>query len=222
MARPVEQRGGASPGGAQFRLADARERDEVGDHRAAPGVFSYGGGDKLVAFAARMGSACAATRWSGIAARRLGEALPPTSCAPRWPGTSPDVAGRYRGKIGAWDVVNEALADGPSGQLRSDSPFTALGPTFIDEAFRAAHEADPDAQLFYNDYEIEGEGPPSPRRRSRFASAWSRPAFPSRASACRCTSIPATGRRPRHPRATWNATPPRLARRDHRDGRAGR
>src|SRR5262249_27604186 len=65
----------------------------------------------------------------------------------------------WRGKIAQWDVVNEALADG-SGELRPQSPFTSLGPTFIDDAFRAAHEADPDALLFYNDYAIEGEGDP--------------------------------------------------------------
>lgn len=70
------------------------------------------------------------------------------------------VVGHWKGKVAQWDVVNEALADGPGGRLRADSPFTALGPTFIDEAFRAAHDADPDAQLFYNDYEIEGAGTP--------------------------------------------------------------
>jgi endo-1,4-beta-xylanase len=67
------------------------------------------------------------------------------------------VAGHWKGKIGQWDVVNEAIADGPSGELRPDSPFNVLGPTFIDEAFKVAHATDPDAQLFYNDYEIEGE-----------------------------------------------------------------
>src|SRR3569623_888367 len=70
------------------------------------------------------------------------------------------VAGHWKGKIAQWDVVNDALADGPSGRLRTDSPFSTLGPSFIDDAFRAAHQADPDAQLFYNDYEIEGTGPP--------------------------------------------------------------
>lgn len=70
------------------------------------------------------------------------------------------VVGHWKGKVAAWDVVNEAIADGPSGRLRADSPFTALGPTFIDDAFRTAHETDPQALLFYNDYEIEGVGTP--------------------------------------------------------------
>ena len=69
-----------------------------------------------------------------------------------------NVVAHFKGKVSQWDVVNEAFADGPSGQLRPDSPFTALGPTFIEEAFRAAHEADPEALLFYNDYEIQGLG----------------------------------------------------------------
>jgi endo-1,4-beta-xylanase len=70
------------------------------------------------------------------------------------------VVGHYKGKVAAWDVVNEALAEGSSGDMRRDSPFFALGPTYIDEAFKLAKEADPQAVLFYNDYEIEGEGTP--------------------------------------------------------------
>ncbi|HEY2408642.1 MAG TPA: endo-1,4-beta-xylanase [Polyangiaceae bacterium] len=68
------------------------------------------------------------------------------------------VCEHYRGRIAQWDVVNEAIDD--TGALRPQSPFSALGPTFIDDAFRAAHEADPNALLFYNDYEIEGPGSP--------------------------------------------------------------
>jgi endo-1,4-beta-xylanase len=125
----------------------------------SPGVFSYAGGDKLVAFAAANGIRMRGHTlvWHSQLAS-WAKTLPPTELRAAMQRHVRSVAGRYRGKIAAWDVVNEALADGPSGELRSDSPFTALGPTFIDEAFRAAHEADPDAQLFYNDYEIEGEG----------------------------------------------------------------
>ena len=65
------------------------------------------------------------------------------------------VVGRYAGKITSWDVVNEALADSKSGYLRESSWFKTLGENFIAEAFWAAHAADPSAQLFYNDYDIE-------------------------------------------------------------------
>jgi endo-1,4-beta-xylanase len=64
------------------------------------------------------------------------------------------VVGRYKGRIREWDVVNEAINDGP-GVLR-DSPWRrAIGDDYIAEAFRAAHEADPKAILVYNDYNIE-------------------------------------------------------------------
>jgi endo-1,4-beta-xylanase len=69
------------------------------------------------------------------------------------------VVGRYRGKIAAWDVVNEALDDGEPF-LRDSGWTRACGEDFIAEAFRAAHEADPDALLIYNDY---GNEPPSKR-----------------------------------------------------------
>ena len=65
-----------------------------------------------------------------------------------------DIVGRYRGKIAMWDVVNEALDDGDA-DLRPSGWVTACGESFIAEAFRAAHAADPDALLIYNDYNNE-------------------------------------------------------------------
>jgi endo-1,4-beta-xylanase len=64
----------------------------------------------------------------------------------------------YKGKVAQWDVINEALSN--KGDLTSESLFTALGPTLFDDAFRAAHEIDPQAQLFYNDYDLEMYGSP--------------------------------------------------------------
>jgi endo-1,4-beta-xylanase len=66
------------------------------------------------------------------------------------------VVGRYRGRIDAWDVVNEAVAD--DGSLRDAIWLRSIGPDYIDMAFRWAHEADPQARLFYNDYGGEGLG----------------------------------------------------------------
>lgn len=66
------------------------------------------------------------------------------------------VVGRYRGRVVVWDVVNEAVAD--DGSLRDTIWLQGIGPEYIDMAFHWAHEADPDALLFYNDYGGEAKG----------------------------------------------------------------
>lgn len=85
------------------------------------------------------------------------------------------VVGRYKGRVQAWDVVNEAFTDGNAPRLRGsdpndvnspnnqngnngpDSPFRRLiGEDYIDRAFQLARAADPDAVLFYNDFNTEG------------------------------------------------------------------
>ena len=68
------------------------------------------------------------------------------------------VAGRYKGRIIGWDVFNESIADGGDGtteNLRPYSWYKAVGPEVLTLAFKWAHEADPNAQLYYNDYNIE-------------------------------------------------------------------
>ncbi|TLS44292.1 1,4-beta-xylanase [Streptomyces montanus] len=65
------------------------------------------------------------------------------------------VMNRYKGRIHSWDVVNEAFADGGSGQLRSSVFRDVLGNGFLEQAFRTARSADPAAKLCYNDYNIE-------------------------------------------------------------------
>jgi len=60
------------------------------------------------------------------------------------------VVGRYKGRVKVWDVVNEAF--GHNGKRHEQSPWERIiGPDFIDYAFRFAHEADPDAKLYYNE-----------------------------------------------------------------------
>lgn len=65
-----------------------------------------------------------------------------------------DEVSYFRGRVWAWDVVNEALAD--DGTLRDSLWARRLGPGYIADAFRWARAADPDAKLFINDYGIEG------------------------------------------------------------------
>ncbi len=62
------------------------------------------------------------------------------------------VVGRYRGRIGGWDVVNEALEE--DGSLRASPWLEAIGEDYLAKAFEFAHEADPGAELYYNDYNL--------------------------------------------------------------------
>ena len=63
------------------------------------------------------------------------------------------VVGRYKGRIGGWDVVNEALNE--DGTLRPTPWLKIIGPDYLAKAFEYAHEADPQAELYYNDYSVE-------------------------------------------------------------------
>jgi len=62
------------------------------------------------------------------------------------------VVKRYKGTIYAWDVVNEAISDKPDEYLRNSEWYKICGEEYIAKAFQYAHEADPEALLFYNDY----------------------------------------------------------------------
>jgi endo-1,4-beta-xylanase len=68
------------------------------------------------------------------------------------------VVGHFKGRVDVWDVVNEAIDDA-TGKLRTDSFWhQKIGDDYVAMAFRFAHEADPDARLYYNDYSAEAGG----------------------------------------------------------------
>ena len=62
------------------------------------------------------------------------------------------LVGRYKGRIKGWDVVNEAIMD--DGSWRESPFYRILGEEYIPLSFQYAHEADPDAELYYNDYNM--------------------------------------------------------------------
>ena len=70
-----------------------------------------------------------------------------------------DEVSHFRGRIYQWDVANEVIDD--NGQLRDTLWLRELGPGYIADAFRWAHQADPKAKLFLNDYNVEGLSPKS-------------------------------------------------------------
>ncbi|MGW0838690.1 non-reducing end alpha-L-arabinofuranosidase family hydrolase [Streptomyces sp. NPDC002787] len=121
------------------------------------GQFTFGAADQIVNRAAARGQ------------RLRGHTLVWHSQLPGWVNAIRDantlrgvmnnhittVMNRYKGRIHSWDVVNEAFADGGSGQMRSSVFRDVLGTGFIEQAFRTARSADPAAKLCYNDYSIE-------------------------------------------------------------------
>jgi endo-1,4-beta-xylanase len=120
------------------------------------GGRDFGPGDTIAAYAASQGM------------RLKGHTLIWHGATPSWVSALPAddlrsaidqhiraVLSHYRGRVHAWDVVNEAVAD--NGASLRDTVFRQkLGDRYIADAFRTAREADPSALLFYNDYGGEG------------------------------------------------------------------
>jgi endo-1,4-beta-xylanase len=122
------------------------------------GSEDFSGGDAIASYAAGRGM------------QVKGHALVWHQAVPSWVGSLSaadlrteferhirSVAAHYRGRVIAWDVVNEAIDDSGSG-LRDTMFRQKLGDRYIADAFRFAREADPQALLFYNDYSGEGLG----------------------------------------------------------------
>nr|WP_246193374.1 non-reducing end alpha-L-arabinofuranosidase family hydrolase [Kitasatospora atroaurantiaca] len=121
------------------------------------GSFNFASADSIVSHASAHGQ------------RTRGHTLVWHSQLPNWVGSITDAntlrgvmnnhitteMTHYKGKIYAWDVVNEAFADDGSGRHRSSVFQNVLGNGFIEEAFRTARNTDSSAKLCYNDYNIE-------------------------------------------------------------------
>ncbi len=132
-----------------------------------PDQYNWEPGDNFVAFCERnkMFAVGHCLVWHAQTPRWVfqddaGNALTRDALLARMKGHILTVAGHYKGRIKGWDVVNEALDD--SGKMRNTQWFRIIGEgsedkkyDHIENAFRWAHEADPDAELYYNDYNLE-------------------------------------------------------------------
>ncbi|MEV8213026.1 endo-1,4-beta-xylanase [Leifsonia sp. NPDC077715] len=148
----------------QFSTVTAENAMKWESVEPSPGVYDWGPADQLVAFAQQNGQLVRGHTlvWHNQLPAWLNAALPSMSTEQvraLLKKHIQDEVGHFRGKIWQWDVVNEAFND--DGTWRDTIWLQKLGPGYIADAFRWAHEADPKALLFYNDYNIEFTGPKS-------------------------------------------------------------
>ena len=149
----------AATAAIEFNFATPENEMKWDSTEPTRNTFTFTAGDTIVAFAAA----------NGIQVK--GHTLVWHSQLPTWVSAITDpvdlhnvminhitqVVSHFRGKVMGWDVVNEAWND--NGQTYRNSVFYQyLGAGYIDDAFNAAHAADPNARLYYNDYNAEGTG----------------------------------------------------------------
>jgi endo-1,4-beta-xylanase len=125
-----------------------------------PNRYNFGPSDAYVAFAERHGMFVTGhtlvwhsqtPRW--VFENAQGQPLTRDELLARMKDHISTVVGRYKGRIKGWDVVNEALNE--DGTLRQSPWMRIIGPDYLVKAFQFAHEADPAAQLYYNDYNLD-------------------------------------------------------------------
>jgi endo-1,4-beta-xylanase len=127
-----------------------------------PGQFNFAGADKIVDFAQRhrMKVIGHTLCWHSQAPAWLfrgtdGKPLPRDEALRNLKDHIDGVLGHFRGKVVGWDVVNEAISEAKDQYLRDIPAQRAIGDDYIVKAFEFARAADPDAELYYNDYNNE-------------------------------------------------------------------
>jgi endo-1,4-beta-xylanase len=124
------------------------------------GVFNWKAADALVAFAKANGQKVRGHTlvWhSQLPSWLISGAFQPNELKDLMVAHIAAEAGRYKGAIYAWDVVNEPFTD--DGQWRKSMWYDAMGPDYVAIALKAARAADPEAKLYVNGYNVETEGP---------------------------------------------------------------
>ena len=133
-------------------------RDIVDDE----GKFTFQAGDRVAAFAEAHHMPvfghmlvwhCVTRKW--LFEDRAGKPLPREEALGNLKHYIAAVMGHYKGRIRSWNVVNEAISDKDGEYLRDTPALRAIGEDYIPRAFEFAHAADPKAELYYNDYNIE-------------------------------------------------------------------
>ena len=142
----------------QFNIVVAENEMKFDATEPSEGRFSYGNGDKMVKYAKANGM------------RVRGHALAWHSQVPGWVNNYKNdkqkllkvlknhienVVGHWKGQIDEWDVVNEAISNNEPQWRTGSVWYQGIGPEFIDSAFVWTHAVDPDAELCYNDYNLE-------------------------------------------------------------------
>ncbi|HEX6526170.1 MAG TPA: endo-1,4-beta-xylanase [Streptosporangiaceae bacterium] len=142
--------------GQQFDMVTPGNEMKWDTTEPSNGSYNFGPGDGIVSFA------------QSHSMRVRGHNLVWHSQLPSWVSSLPlnqvqaameahitTEATHYKGKVYSWDVVNEPFNE--DGSLRGDVFFQAMGQGYIADALRTAHAADPNAKLYLNDFNIEGE-----------------------------------------------------------------
>lgn len=145
--------------GREFNQVTPENEMKWDTTEATRNVFSFDRADAILAFAAQSGIQVKGHTlvWHGQLPSWVTDIQDATDLRNTMINHITQVALHFRGRVIAWDVVNEAVAD--AGQsLRPDVFMQLLGAHYIDDAFIAAHAADPYARLYYNDYGAEGKG----------------------------------------------------------------
>jgi endo-1,4-beta-xylanase len=142
--------------GAQFDMVTPGNEMKWDTTEPSNGSYNFGPGDQIVSWAKSHND------------RVRGHNLVWHSQLPSWVSSLPlnqvqgvmeshitTEATHYKGQLYAWDVVNEPFNE--DGSLRQDVFYNAMGTGYLADALRTAHAADPNAKLYLNDYNIEGQ-----------------------------------------------------------------
>lgn len=148
---------------SQFNSIVAENVMKSGRIQAKEGVFNFGLADKFVEFGEQnnMHIHGHTLIWHSQAPKwfftdKYGNLVSKEVLTERMKTHIFTVVGRYKGRIDSWDVVNEAIED--DGSYRQSKFYQILGEDFIKLAFKFAHQADPEAELYYNDYSMANPG----------------------------------------------------------------